>query len=120
MVIPELKNLLSVDLEYGKFPVDPEDCEIYCQADIGPMGMDAADIFFLIVVTSKHLAKMSGNRWGKGYLIVESFSWQIVENAIEKLLSHCSGTDWTDVANKLKRLLDWEWDLENYPKAFDG
>ncbi len=117
MINPELKNLISVDLDYGKLPLNAENCEVHCQADIGPKGKEGADIFFLTVVTPTHLAKRSGYVWGKGYLIVESFSWQTVEMAIEKLLSHCSGADWVEVAGKLNRVLGWEF--ENYQEPAD-
>ena len=115
MIIPELKNLMSPDLDHGLLPPDAKDCEVYCQVEIGPRGTEGADTFALTVVTPKHLAKQTGYVWGKGYLIVESFSWQTVEKAIEKLLAHCSGTDWIEVAGKLNSMLGWEF--ENYTES---
>ena len=110
LVIPELKRLVSSDLDYGNQPVDASDCEIYCEAEIGMKGELGADVFFFTVATPKFLLRQGGCRWGRGYLIVDSFSWEAVESAIKKLLAQSSGNTWDEVAKKLNMALDWEFD----------
>ena len=51
LVIPELKNIISTDIDYGQLPPDTEDCQVACQADIGPKGGEGEEIFFFTVVT---------------------------------------------------------------------
>jgi len=45
MMKPELKYLLSIELEEGKLPVDPEHCSIFIEANIGLEGEIGSDIF---------------------------------------------------------------------------
>ena len=49
---------------------------------------------------------------GRRYLILDSFSWNKVEECLQKLLSHCSGKNWEEVATNLNKELHWEF--ENY------
>ena len=44
MITPQLKTLMSVDLERPSLPNDPDNCEVFLEATIGPDGSDAADI----------------------------------------------------------------------------
>ena len=110
MVAPQVKSLLSVDLELQGPPSDPEDCGFAFEAEIGPQGGKGADLCQFVVATPKHLARESGTRWGRGYLIVERFSWDEVEVSLEKLLSHCRRETWAEVARELNKELLWEFD----------
>ena len=109
-VIPELRKIVSADIDYGQVPEDVDDCAVACQADIGPRGEKGQEIFSFTVVTPKILARQTGYIWGRGYLIVESFSWETVDRALSKLLTHCNGTTWREVAAKLNEELHWEFD----------
>jgi hypothetical protein len=112
LLIPEVKTLFSPDLEYGSLPDDVEECAVFCEVEIGIQGEEGANIFSFTAVTPKFLWAQQGYRRGKGLLIVDSFSWEVVEAALDKLLSHCSGTDWLEVTGKLTKTLNWEY--ENY------
>ncbi len=112
LILPEIKNIVSIDLGDGELPANIEDCAICCDVDIGIKGKEGADIFQVTIVTPKFLAhdvREEGYRWGKGYLIVDSFSWEAVERALEQLLSQSSGSSWIEVAKKLNKVLDWEF-----------
>lgn len=112
MIQPEIKSIISHDLEYGSGPQDSEDCSIFIEVEIGPKGQEGADIFSFEVVTPKFLMRKADTHWGRGYLIVASFSWSVVENAVQKLLSHCARQTWQEVAMEIGKELHWEF--ENY------
>ena len=107
---PDLKYLISTQLDEGKLPEKPEDCSIHIEANIGIEGEDASDIFSFNVVTIKFLERDDKPRWGRGYLIVERFSWDIVENSVNKLLRHCQGDNWEEIAKEINKEMHWEYD----------
>jgi hypothetical protein len=49
---------------------------------------------------------------GKGKLIVFKFDMDMIFARIRKLFDNCSGKDWNDIAMKLSRIGNWEF--ENY------
>ena len=112
LLILEVKTLVGTDLEYGQLPDNADDCEVWCEAEIGVKGEKAADIFSFAVVTPKFLWSQQGHKWGKGLIILDTFSWEAVEAALDNLLSQCSGRDWLEVTDKLTKTLYWEY--ENY------
>jgi hypothetical protein len=112
LLILEIKTLVSPDLDDDKLPDDVEECAVFCEAEIGVKGEKGADIFSFTVATPKFLWAQQGYKWGKGLIIIETFSWEAVEAALNKLLSECSGTDWIEVTDKLTKTLHWEY--ENY------
>jgi Immunity protein 8 len=112
LIFPEVKSLVSPDLDYGVAPPNPQECTVYVEAEIGPKNGEGAEIFSFTCVTPAALAALSGRRWGRGYLILDFFSWRSVEEALANLLCHCSADSWNEVATKLNKELHWEF--ENY------
>ncbi len=110
MIQPDIKSILSHDLEYGKEPPDSEDCSVVIEVEIGPKEQEGADIFSFEVITPKFLMRKAETRWGRGCLIVDSFSWSVVENAVQKLLSHCARQTWQEVATEIGKELHWEFE----------
>ena len=110
MITPQLKTLMSADLERPKLPDDPSDCEIAIEATIGPTGSDDAEIFQFCVITPTALVRETRFRWGRGLLIVPTFSWETVDVALARLLAHCVRPSWVEVAQELNRILLWEFD----------
>ena len=87
--------------------------------DIGIKGKDGADQFHFTAVTPRSLQRSDNVKWGRSYLIVPRFSWDLVEAALDKLLLHCRGEDWDAVASSLNKELHWEF--ENYrPSEMNG
>ena len=99
-------------MDYGKLPDNADECAVFCEAQIGIKSEEGATIFYFTAVTPKFLWAQQGYKWGKGSLIVETFSWKAVEAALDNLLSECSGRDWLEVTDKLTKTLNWEY--ENY------
>src|ERR1043166_4165238 len=109
MVTPELRKLSSPDLERPAVPPDPTDCSVALQASIGPKGAEGEELFEFQVVTPRALLRNGLPRWGRGLLIVESFSWAGVERALERLLARAHRKTWAEVAAVLNHDLQWEY-----------
>lgn len=112
MIRPELKYLCSPDLERDELPADPDDCAVFCEADIGPVGTDDANIFGFTAVTPQFLAREPDVRTGRGCLVVPRFTWEAVRQEIEKLLAGAARPTWEEVAAELNRTLEWEFGEE--------
>ncbi len=104
-----LKSLGSPDLLDGSMPADPEHCRIAMTATIGSEGTDGGDLFNFTVVTPKALRSDEAS-WGRGLLIMPSFSWQAVTRMLERLLRHASRESWQASAAELNKELLWEFD----------
>ena len=107
-MIPEIKSIMSRDLEYGLLPEKPDDCEVLIEVEIGPKGEASVDVFFLTAITPKAIMRKTETRWGRGYLITPTFSWSDVEKALRSLLMRCSGDDWAEISGKLSMMLNGE------------
>jgi hypothetical protein len=108
MAIPILHHLGSPDLERGRLPADPASCAVAMNAEIGPVG-SGAETFGFIVATPDHVLPGGGVRWGRGYLIVDRFSWEAVEAAIAKLLLFADRPTWKESAAQLAKEMHWEF-----------
>ena len=82
----EVKSIHSPDLNREALPVEPDNCAVLIEAEIGEKGKDGKEVFSFTVVTPKFLSKDPEARWGRGYLIVEEFSWATVERMLSRLL----------------------------------
>ena len=109
-IVPEVKSFYCSDLEYRREPDEPDNCSLPIQVDIGIKGGEGADIFSFVAATPKALQNEIGYRWGRGLLILETFSWAQVEDAVEELCADMSGASWEQVARELNRWLHWEYD----------
>jgi hypothetical protein len=109
-LFPELKSLHSPDLPQDHEPGAPADAAVLFEASIGPKGQEGADIFSFVAITPRALARDQGARWGRGYLILNHVTWPEVEAAVRKLLSHCSGDNWSQVVETLNREMHWQFE----------
>lgn len=111
MPLPVLKSLLSVDLDRSALPADPADCAVLVHAEIGPPGEGTgADGFDFIVATPGRVLDGPGARWGRGTLVVDRFSWEIVERAVRQLLMHADRPTWAESAAELAKEMHWEFE----------
>ena len=115
MVYPELRDILSPDLAPPALPEDPLDCAVPFHALIGPRGGEGTEAFAFTAVTPAYLGHSVGPTWGRGYLILQVFSWQTVTHALALLLAHSARPTWEEVAGELNKELRWEFD--NYRAA---
>jgi hypothetical protein len=112
MITPKLFSISSTELGRNENPSDPENCSVCVVAVIGPSDGKGGDNFSFEVTTPNALSEANYSRWGRGLLIVDSFSWSAVENKINGLLAHAARNTWVEVARELNKELHWEF--ENY------
>ena len=108
---PKVKSIISPDLEYPNSPPHPSHCRILVEVEIGPADSTGADIFSFEVITRSKFEECE-DRWGRGLLILERFSWNAINQHLDKLFLHCDGKDWEEISHKLNKELHWEF--ENY------
>lgn len=105
MIFPEIKNIFSPDLEPPALPPDPLDCEISFLALIGPAGEEASERFVFVVTTPVRLARTPEAQWGRGKLILPSFDWAAVIQAVAQLLASCAREAWSESMVELNKAL---------------
>ena len=105
-----VKSIMSPDLDYGSSPDDPENCCVSIEVEIGPSESEGAEVFSFEVVTPAAIKSLPAPSWLKGYLLLPIFSWVGVENAVNKLVMQCAGSDWNEISNKLSQALGWEFE----------
>jgi len=109
---PDIKSIGSPDLEEPRLPENPSNCQILIEAVIGTTDIDGGDLFSFLVITPAALGDVGLPRWGRGLMIVDSFSWDAVRRLLDRLLDHSAADDWHTIAMNLSKELDWEF--ENY------
>jgi hypothetical protein len=109
MIIPILKGLHSADLARGDLPVDA-DFSVAMQASVGPKGETGEETFSFTVATPSVVVSLGLPRWGRGLLLVESFSWEEVERYVERLVARAHRTTWAETAAVLNQYMEWEFD----------
>lgn len=112
---PEIKSIISPDLEHGSVPPEPDCCSVFIEAEIGIKGKEGADLFSFTAITPKFLSLNPETRWGRGYLIVNEFSWPLIESMLGRLLMHAHKDTWAEIASLLSKELNWEF--ENYQES---
>jgi hypothetical protein len=114
MIKPKLKRLHSPDVVDLNKPT-LEKGEPYCvllQAMFGPEGVDGEESFDFLVCNDLWISQQSarGAFFGRHYLIVACFNIDEIRALLKKIASKCTGTDWSEVAQKLGRYGKWEFE----------
>jgi hypothetical protein len=110
MVFPKLLGLSSSDLGDGQLPIDPQHCVVQLVATIGPGDGSAGDIFRFTVATPRAITESQLFGWGRGTLVLDTFSWHTVQRWVDRLLAHAARPTWQEVAHALNHELLWEFD----------
>lgn len=114
-MIPILHSLHSpdlLDLRNGA-PVDPCHFSILVQAFIGPSQGIGYEAFDFLVCTSSWIQMLVAEQrflFGRAYLIVEAYDYNLIYGVIESLCQRTSGDNWGQIAEKLSRFGKWEFD----------
>lgn len=94
-------------------PADVADVDYWLTLHIGPAGGRGADLFYVNVLSEAAAHRLSADELAqRKRIIVAEYSWSAVTRAIEDILDESEGLDWDDVAGKLAKKFDWEF--ENY------
>lgn len=110
MIFPALKSLTSPDVCEPELPHDPECCGLLVEAGIGPSQSEGAETFAFIVTTPTFLALHPSASWGRGTMVLPSFSWTEVRRLLDRALAASARPTWAEVARELGRFMDWEFD----------
>lgn len=116
----ELRRLHSPDVVDLRNPNLPDDTyfSILVSAMIGPRGEPGEESYDFIVCSGTWTAVHAGAMryfFGRGYLILERYSYDLMWNAISTLCRRISGTTWSEIAERLSRYGTWEFeDYQDY------
>jgi len=83
---------------------------------VGPRGSEGEESFDVVVCTPAWLEKeveKDGFVVGRHYLVVRAYDPGFIEKLIRKFVERWSGESWSEVAEKVARIGDWEF--EDYP-----
>lgn len=114
-VRPILRRLHSPDLLDMQNDT-PDDVESFCilvQAMIGSESSLGEESFNFIVCTIDKVAatlQKEGFLFGRHYLMVEYYNYQVIFDVIDSLCNRVSGSSWQEVAEKLGRYGHWEFE----------
>jgi hypothetical protein len=114
----QLRGLHSLDAPAGletHTPTAERRFRVLIEAEIGPADSTGADVFSFLVVGPDWFADNpaeKGFRWGRHYLIVDRWDYEVARRAIDDLCAHTEGRDWGEVARKIASFGDWEFDSE--------
>jgi len=114
MIQLELKNLFSIELEQPDLPADPSCCAVLMHVDIGLANQSGANEFTFQVITPAFLMKNPEVRWGRGYLLMSTFSWDEVARMLDRMIRRISMAcdSWEQATMQLCQHMEWEF--ENY------
>ncbi len=93
-------------------PPDQRCFGIFIQALVGPAEGGGEEAFGITVCTTEWVSREINKRaprWGHGLLIVDTYSYSVVERAVNDLCSRAVGSDWSQLAAYLARYTEWEF-----------
>lgn len=111
--IKEMYSLEIEDLLKDYIPEEKDNFEIIIRLMIGTKNDDAAESFDIIVCSSKRVVSITESEyavWGKGLLIVDRYDYVKITNLIKSKIESIVGGDWNDLAIKMSRLANWEFE----------
>lgn len=108
----KLKELGADDVGLASYvPEDPRCFSVNLRLCIGLEGSDGGDYFELFVCTPEWLGKnLNGQLWGRHFLIVREFDYEGLVSTLERQIGLCTGEQWSDIADKLARFFNWEFE----------
>ncbi len=104
---PDMMNL-EVDL-----PANSKNFGVLVQALVGPSDGPGEESFDFVVCSTEYLSGIlscQGFIFGRNYLVVEDYSYELIYGAIESLCNSISGSTWREIALKLGQFGKWEFD----------
>jgi hypothetical protein len=112
----ELRRLDSPDAPEGIESFAPDDPECFIlgvTAHVGPLHGEGEDLFHFTVCTPRWLLEHppeKGFLFPRGYLVVERWDSSVVRRAIGDICRRAESTTWDEVAAKVARYGDWEFE----------
>lgn len=111
---PELKGMWVDSSEYTLENFQPENEDVFfllINLKIGPSDEAGADYFQFQVCTPEWLCKNQWSpEWMRHVLLVRVYNHKEIISEVSKRIEMCDGKDWTEIALKLSRTFDWEYE----------
>ena len=101
----EIRNLKGRDIKDGDSVPDVYKFQGLMIVDIARVDTDESQEFKFVVLTISEVVSINGGFWGRGILILPSFSWEKVHAWIMSLLSDISVETWDEVMIELNKNL---------------
>ena len=116
----ELKNIMVVNdftiLPEKYMPSDKNNFYVTLSLNIGPDNDDSSEIFDVFIKNNYNDDEIyftyNDIVFSKGTIYLEEYDYQKVINAIKAYINTCIGNSWIEIAEKLEKVFDWEF--ENY------
>jgi hypothetical protein len=100
----EIREIWSPDLTPASSgsPPDRENFCVFMQVTILDKEQIGNEVFGFTVCSPSSLAQTDSGTFVQNTLVLDHFSWQTIQNRLEKLLLHChSCKSWSDVNSAL-------------------
>ena len=92
-------------------PPDADDVDYRLCLHIGPAGQSGEELFYVNVLSDAAARRIPAARLARRkHIIVSDYSWSGVMRAVNEALREAEGADWSEVAQKLARRFDWEFE----------
>lgn len=119
MIAPQIRSIDSVEVFEPLKTWQPKEAafSVDLEVFIGPAGTDVEERFTLYVCSPAWLEKslsVDGLLDGRHMLIVKRFDYFRIRAWIDSVLERSTGADWDEVAGKLGRYFDWEFEEGSY------
>lgn len=109
-LVLEVRSMLCADLPAQAAPEDASDCACFIEVQIGHAGGEEVETFSFTAMTPRALARYREVRWGRGCLLMQTFSWAEVQWVLARLLGAIEVESWTEAVVELRQFMDWEFD----------
>ena len=108
----EIRSISSSDFELEEFaPKTSEDVLFVLDIEIGVLGEDGADLFYVTVATKEALkSKPATPTTSKGPLVLEEYSFKILLELVGSIVAACEQSTWSQSVECLKGVFDHEYD----------
>lgn len=117
----ELRSLFSSDVEDLASYAPGDTFCVTLRALIGPLGSAGEESFDFGVCSPNWLAaevEREGIVAGRFYVIAATFDYEAIRRHVAKRIAQASGADWNEVAAKLARWFQWEFeDYVEFPSS---
>jgi hypothetical protein len=106
----EIKTMWSPDLTppSSGLPPDLAHFALLMQVELSEKEQSGGEVFSFTVCSPSSLAQTSSGTFVQTTLVLNQFSWQVVQDRLEKLIAQCySCENWSDVVNTLSGYLQY-------------
>jgi hypothetical protein len=109
----ELKGIMSPDVpDLEKWRPESDAFSVMLELEIGPKNRHDSEMFYLEVISPKALAVQAADEgllFGRGLLVMDTFSYSKLVDFIERWCAGTHGKTWEEMVEKLSRYAAYEF-----------